>query len=68
MYIDLPHYNTLNKSQGQRQETPRYDKLYVLIPTYEGVSKSLCTNIISFNGIRYHTKHLSCVNVKPICV
>ena len=51
MYIDLPEYliiTPLNKSQGQGQETPRYDKLYVLIPTYEGVSKSLCTNIISF--------------------
>ena len=35
MYIDLP----LNKSQGQGQETPTYDKLHVLIPTYEWVIK-----------------------------
>ena len=33
--------------------------------TYEGASKSLCTNAITFNGIRYGTKNLSCV--KPIC-
>ena len=38
----------------------------LLTGIYEGVSKSSCTNAITFYGIRYHTKLLSCV--KSICV
>ena len=62
MYIDLP----LNKSKGQGQETSRYDKL-CFDTNIRGRYQKVCALISKvFNSIRYHTKHLSCVNVEPI--